>query len=124
MDTIFDMANIATGILLGITVLDKWDGDKDYFTKISTYLTPYQIPIGFCSLVLGILFIVQPGCLLYDALGITSGILLTVHRLTKLPSVGSYLEKFSVFLAPYQAIIGVAVLIGGFLGLINSTLLC
>lgn len=112
-------ASIAGGILLAMTTLDKWDGDKDYFKKIGSYLTPYNTVIGGALLAIGIIYFKGRG-VLNSVIAISSGLLLLINVLDKVPAIGEFLVKASRALAPFQVGIGLASLVVGVLGLIGS----
>tara|TARA_Y100000815_G_C13148046_1_gene426920 strand:+ start:251 stop:700 length:450 start_codon:yes stop_codon:yes gene_type:complete len=124
MGTIFDISNICAGILLGISVLDRWDGSSQIFTKAAGILAPFRTIIGCISLILGIIYIFRPFCTLYDLIGILAGLTLLSGSLEKVPSIGDFLEKISNGLTPFKAAIGIAALVVGLLGLFNVAVLC
>ncbi|WP_138433133.1 hypothetical protein [Winogradskyella algicola] len=106
------IANISGGILLGLATLDKWDGESNFFNKIAGFLTPFQTVIGGALVVLPILK--------FSVIGIVSvlgGVLLLTHVFGKVPALESSLRKLSEKLMPFKAIIGIALLVLGILGL-------
>lgn len=106
------IANITGGILLGLATLDKWDGESNFFNKIAGFLAPFQTVIGGALLVLPILK--------FSVIGIVSilgGILLLTHVFGKVPALETSLRKLSAKLMPFKAIIGIALLVLGILGL-------
>jgi len=118
IDLIYNIGNIAGGILLGIAMLDKWDGESNFFNKIANYLAPFQTIIGGGILVLGTLFLIGNGKKLFNIVSILGGLLLLTHALTKIPAIGDSLKMISDKLAPFKAIIGIALMIVGVLGLL------
>lgn len=117
MELIFNIANISGGVLLGLAMLDKWDGDANFFNKIAKFLSPFHVTIGGAMLGLGILNLISGHSILANIVSILGGILLLTHTLAKLPKVGESLVKLSDKLTPYKAIIGIASLILGLFGL-------
>jgi len=115
------IANLSGGVLLGLATLDKWDGEKDYFNKIAKVLGPFQTIIGGVLLVVGLLNIFTTGAvgLIYNAISVVGGFLLLTHVFSKLPSLKDKLEKVSKTLMPFKAIIGIALLVIGVLGLLR-----
>lgn len=112
--TLLIAANISGGILLGLATLDKWDGDANFFNKIAGVLAPFQTVIGGALLVLPILR--------FSLLGIISilgGILLLTHVFGKVPALETTLRKLSAKLMPFKAVIGIALLVLGILGLLG-----
>lgn len=112
--TLLVAANISGGILLGLATLDKWDGDANFFNKIAGVLAPFQTVIGGALLVLPILR--------FSLLGIISilgGILLLTHVFGKVPALETTLRKLSGKLMPFKAVIGIALLVLGILGLLG-----
>ena len=124
METLFDISNICAGIVLGITVLDRWDGSNNFFTKIAQFLTPFAAVIGGISLILGVIFLFRFGCALFDITGIVAGLTLLSGSLKNIPALGNGLEKVSAALLPFKAAIGIAALVVGIMGLINMHVLC
>jgi cadmium resistance protein CadD (predicted permease) len=109
MGLIFSIATIAGGILLGITALDKLDGESDFFNNIAKKLMPFTVLIGGACLVLGILLLFKH--ILYSATAIAAGLLLLTHVLSQIPSIGDSLVKASKSLMPFKVIIGIGLLI-------------
>jgi len=112
---LLDIANISGGVLLGLATLDKWDGDANFFNKIAGVLAPFQTIIGGALIVLPIL----AGLNIYSIISILGGILLLTHVFGKVPALEETLRKISDKLAPFKAIIGIALLAIGVLKLIN-----
>lgn len=121
---IYNLAAIAGGILLALTILDRWDGDKDFFKKAGNFLTPYKTFIGIILLAIGIVYLLKSGCLIGDAIGISGGLLLLADMVEKVPGVGKYLDKASKALIPFEVAIGLALLVMGATNLIGLGLLC
>ncbi len=118
MNFILAVANISGGILLALTLLDKWDGDKDYFNKIAKVLAPFQTIIGGVILVFGVLNLLKSGNLIFDIVSIAGGFLLLTHVFGKLPSLKPTLDKISNTLMPFKAIVGIALIVVGILTLV------
>ncbi|MAZ29503.1 MAG: hypothetical protein CL868_20815 [Cytophagaceae bacterium] len=124
MGTLYDLANICAGLILSISLLDRWDGEGNFFKKVSATLSPFAAIIGGICLVLGIVFLLRPFCAFHDITGIVAGLTLLSGSLSSIPGVGNGLEKLSRSLNPYRAVIGMIALIVGILGLLNITILC
>ena len=124
MGVIFNIACIASGILLGIETLDKWDGDKDFFVKAEKFLLPYNTSIGGTLLILSALNLLKGNCLIYNILAIAGGLLLLTNILSKTPVIGELLIKASKALLPFKAIIGIAIIVVGVTGILGIKLLC
>jgi len=124
MGVIFNIACIASGILLGIETLDKWDGDKDFFVKAEKFLLPYNTSIGGTLLILSALNLLKGNCLIYNILAIAGGLLLLTNILSKTPAIGDLLIKASKALLPFKAIIGIAIIVVGATGILGIKLLC
>ena len=124
MGIVFNIACIASGILLGIETLDKWDGAKDYFKKAESFLLPYNTSIGGTLLVISLLSLFKGRCLVTNLLALASGLLLLTNILYKAPVIGDLLVKASKILLPFKAIIGIAIIIIGATGLLGINLLC
>lgn len=114
---LFNIANIAGGILLGLTLLDKWDGDKDYFNKAASYLSPFQTVIGSILMVFSIIYLIRGGGFLFHIVSFIGGFLLLTHVISKSPSLKDSLLKFSDMFMPFKAGIGIALIVIGILGL-------
>lgn len=121
MDVIFDLANIAAGLILGVGVLKSFN--INLATGLTVFLGLYRWIFGAVCLVLGVYFILHAGYLIHDIVGILAGLLLLADRLEKIPGIGSHLKDFSKVLTPFEAIIGIAALVVGILGLLNIGLL-
>lgn len=106
------IANISGGILLGLATLDKWDGESNFFNKIAGVLAPFQTIIGGALIVLPIFKFS-----LLSILSILGGILLLTHVFGKVPALETSLRQLSAKLMPFKAIIGIAILVLGILGL-------
>ncbi|WP_046745494.1 hypothetical protein [Kordia zhangzhouensis] len=111
MGLLFDIANILAGILLGVTALDKLDGESDFFNNIAKKLMPFTTVIGGISLGLGIWYLLGFSHLLYTIAAIAGGLLLLTHVLSQIPAVGETLVKISKKLMPFKVIVGIALLI-------------
>ncbi|MDY2587863.1 hypothetical protein [Winogradskyella aquimaris] len=106
------IANISGGILLGLATLDKWDGESNFFNKIAGVLAPFQTIIGGALVVLPIFKFS-----LLSIISILGGILLLTHVFGKVPALETSLRQLSAKLMPFKAIIGIAILVLGILGL-------
>lgn len=106
------IANISGGILLGLATLDKWDGESNFFNKIAGVLAPFQTIIGGALIVLPVFKFS-----LLSILSILGGILLLTHVFGKVPALETSLHQLSAKLMPFKAIIGIAILVLGILGL-------
>ena len=115
---LINVASISGGILLAMSTLDKWDGEKDFFKKIGSFLTPYNTIIGGVLLGIGILYFRSRG-IVYSALSIAAGLLLLTDILGKAPALGELLVKASKALFPFKVGIGLASLAIGILGLLK-----
>lgn len=117
IDLIFTIANLSGGILLGLATLDKWDGERDFFNKIAGVLAPFQTIIGGALVIVGLLNIFRGGSisLLMNILSLLGGFLLLTHVLGKAPAFKEVLQKLSIKLMPFKAIIGIALLVIGVL---------
>lgn len=108
---IFDIANILAGILLGITALDKLDGESNFFNNIAKKLIPFTTIIGGISLGLGVWYLLGFKHILYSSVAIAGGLLLLTHVLSQIPAIGGWLVKVSKKLMPFKVIVGMALLI-------------
>ena len=114
---LLNIANIAGGLLLGLTLLDKWDGDKDYFNKIAKVLTPFQTIIGGALVGLSVIFLLRGSALLYNITSLLGGFLLLTHVISKAPAFQDSLYKLEGKLMPFKAGIGIALIVIGVLRL-------
>jgi len=114
---VYNIANITGGILLGLALLDKWDGDKDYFNKMAKTLAPFQTIIGGALVVLSILFLVRGGGWIYNITSLLGSFLLLTNTISKAPAFQDTLLKLSDKLMPFKAGIGIALIVIGILGL-------
>jgi cadmium resistance protein CadD (predicted permease) len=124
METIFDLANIAAGIILAASTLMKIQSISDSIVKLSNWLRGFKVTIGAVALILGIIYLLRPGCALYDLTGILAGLVLLTDTLINVPGVGESLTKLSRTLLPFTTTIGIAALIVGILGLLDLNVLC
>ncbi|PTM02215.1 MAG: hypothetical protein DA407_15360 [Bacteroidetes bacterium] len=115
MMLLFSIAKITGGLLLGLATLDKWDGESNFFNKIAGALAPFQTVIGGVLIVLAILTF--RSSILFSILSILGGVLLLTHVFGKVPAIETSLRKLSGKLMPFKAIIGIALLVIGVLGL-------
>ena len=115
MGLIYVLAKICGGVLLGLATLDKWDGESDFFNKIAKVLAPFQTIIGGALIVFAILHL--RGSIITNIISILGGILLLTHAFSKVPALEDTLNKLSGKLMPFKAIIGIALLVVGILGL-------
>ncbi len=109
------IASIAGGILLGLSTLDKWDGESNFFNKIADVLAPFQTVIGGVLVVLAILTF--RGNVLFSITRILGGLLLLTHVFGKVPALEASLRQLSAKLMPFKAIIGIGLIVIGVLGL-------
>ena len=112
---LFTIAKITGGVLLGLSTLDKWDGESDFFNKIAGILAPFQTIIGGALIVFAM--VTFRGNILFSILSILGGILLLTHVFGKVPALENSLRQLSSKLMPFKAIIGIALFIVGILGL-------
>lgn len=112
---LFAIVKILGGILLGITTLDKSDGTSNFFNKIAKILVPFETVIGGALVVFAILTF--RGSILQNVLSILGGVLLLTDVFGKVPALEASLRQLSAKLLPFKAIIGIALLIFGILGL-------
>jgi len=115
IELLLAIANISGGILLGLATLDKWDGEHNFFNKIAGFLTPFDTIIGLALIILAILEFWDG--LLFNIVSILGGILLLTHVFWKVPALETSLRKLSAKLMPFKAIIGIALLVIGILGI-------
>ena len=83
---LFNIANITGGILLGLVLLDKWDGEKDFFKNIASKLAPFQTLIGGFLVVLSVLFLFRSGGFIKELVSLIGGFLLLTHTISKAPA--------------------------------------
>lgn len=117
IDVIFNIGNIAGGVLLGIASLDKIDGSADFFNKIANFLAPFETIIGGGMFGLGIMRLISGGGVLFSIASILGGLLLLTQVLVKIPAIGDGLTKLSHKLMPFKVTIGLTCLVLGVLGL-------
>lgn len=116
MEFILTLANISGGILLGLSTLDKLDGERNFFNKIAAFLAPFQTLIGGTLVVLALLTFFNT--ILFNAASIIGGILLLTHVFSKVPALEQTLRKLTDKLMPFKAIIGIGLIVIGVLGLL------
>lgn len=121
---IFNVAAISSGLLLATSILDKWDGEKDYFKKVAAFLLPYNTIIGGFTFGLGVLGIFKQGCLIHDLIAIAAGLLLITDLLATTPIIGNVLKKASNTLLPFKVTVGIAILVVGISRILGFGLLC
>jgi hypothetical protein len=110
---VLTIANITGGILLGLSTLDKWDGESNFFNKIANSLAPFQTVIGGVLVILPLITFWNN--LIFNIVSILGGILLLTHVFSKVPALETTLRKLSDQLMPFKAIIGIALLVIGVL---------
>ncbi|MDO1501285.1 hypothetical protein Q2T40_14205 [Winogradskyella maritima] len=115
MGLLLIIAQLSGGILLGLATLDKWDGERNFFNKIAGVLAPFQTVIGGALVILP-LFSFWSG-LIFNIVSMLGGFLLLTHVFGKVPSMEASLRKFSDKLSPFKAIIGIALIVIGILGI-------
>lgn len=121
---IFNIAATASGFLLATSILDKWDGDKDYFKKIANFLLPYNTIIGGVIFGLGVFGLFDRGCIIHDIAAICAGLLLISDVLGKAPVIGDLLVKASNALIPFKVVVGMIILVIGVTRIFGIYLLC
>jgi len=109
------IASISGGLILGLTTLDKWDGESNFFNKIADVLAPFQTVIGGVLVVFAILTF--RGDALFSIIRILGGLLLLTHVFGKVPALEAGLRQLSAKLMPFKAFIGIALIVMGVLGL-------
>ena len=119
MDTLFDLSNIAAGMILGISILKNIEGIGKKLQEFSAWLLDFKHIFGIISLLLGFAFLLKPGYALHDIVGILAGLLLLSEKLEQVPTIGEYLAKAAKALVPIEAAVGIAAIVVGFLGLLN-----
>lgn len=117
MELIYAIANITAGILLALELLDKWDGDSDFFKKISKTLEPFGSIIGTVLIILSLIMFFDEW--LFSVIGILGGILLIKALFAKMSSLQSGLNLIYSKLFPFKQIIGIILIIIGILGLLS-----
>lgn len=115
MGILLTIANISGGLLLGLSTLDKLDGERNFFNKIAGFLAPFQTLIGGALVVLAVLTFFSN--ILFSVASIIGGILLLTHVFSKVPALEATLRKLSDKLMPFKAIIGIGLIVIGLLGL-------
>lgn len=115
IELLLAIANISGGLLLGLATLDKWDGERNFFNKIAGVLAPFDTVIGLALIIFAILEFWDG--LLFNIVSILGGILLLTHVFGKVPALESSLHKLSDKLMPFKAIIGIALIVIGILGI-------
>jgi hypothetical protein len=111
IEIIFKIACLAAGILLGLTALDKLDGESDFFNNIAKKLMPFTTIIGGGIVGLGIYYLLHFDHLIFNILAIAAGVLLLTHVLSQIPKIGDSLVKLSKMLMPFKVIVGIALII-------------
>jgi hypothetical protein len=119
MVTILTIANICGGLLIGLSTLDKWDGERNFFNKIAGVLAPFQTVIGGALVVLSLMRIFGGHNWLFNFASLLGGILLLTHVFGKVPALEGSLRKLSDKLMPFKAIIGIALLVIGIINIFN-----
>ena len=120
METIFDIAKIAGGLLLAQQFFAQYDSVNTHVNKLAKWLAGFQSIIGGALLGFGVYFIIRPGCFIMDASGFLGGVLLLGFGLKEIPLLGEWLLKLSIWLKPFTIPLGIAVIISGVLGLFTS----
>ena len=111
IEIIFKIACLAAGILLGLTALDKLDGESDFFNNIAKKLMPFTTIIGGGIVGLGIYYLLHFDHLIFNILAIAAGVLLLTHVLSQIPKIGDTLVKISKTLMPFKVIVGIALFV-------------
>ncbi|MEM6684563.1 MAG: hypothetical protein AAF617_02115 [Bacteroidota bacterium] len=117
IELIFKIGCVCAGILLGITALDKLDGESDFFNDIAKKLMPFSTIIGGAIIALAIFEILlifgfdNDRHLFFNLIAIASGLLLLTHVLSKVPKIGDSLVEISKKLMPFKVVFGMALFI-------------
>lgn len=122
MGTLFDLSNIAAGLILGISAFGKIDNLGEKLETVVSWLSPYKVVFGVISLILGLYFLFRPGYLVHDITGIAVGLLLLSDKLKQVPAVGALLATVSKFLSPFEVVVGIIAVVVGILGLFDISL--
>jgi len=123
MDAIFDLANIAAGVMLAIGVLRDLQGIGWRLQKLAIWLEQYKQYIGWVCLGLGAFFLLlRPGYVVHDLVSICAGLLLLKSKVLVIPGVGGYLEKAAHKLIPLEVGLGIAAIVVGCFGLFNISI--
>lgn len=115
LELLLIVVNITGGILLGLSTLDKWDGESDFFNKIAGVLAPFQTIIGGALVVIPLLRLFGGHFSLYAIVSILGGVLLLIHVFGKSLVFEDSLRKLSEMLMPFKTIIGIVLLVMGIL---------
>ena len=119
MGLLYNILFICAGILLGIELLDKWDGGKDWFLKIEKILLPYNTVIGGAVFAISLMALFHKGNLLHEIITLLAGIILFSDVLKKAPLIGDTIVSISKKIIPFKATIGIATLVFGVLGILG-----
>ncbi|MEM6718992.1 MAG: hypothetical protein AAF611_06750 [Bacteroidota bacterium] len=117
IELIFKIGCLSAGILLGLTALDKLDGESNFFNDIAKKLMPFSTIIGGTIIVLAIFEILQifgfdkGRHLIFNLIAIGSGLLLLTHVLSQVPKIGDSLVEISKKLMPFKVIFGMALFV-------------
>jgi len=120
---VFNIAQIAAGLLLAQTALMKFDAIDETVAKVTKWLDGFKASIGCITLILGLLNLIRSGCFINDLLGIATGLLLLGVGLRSVPLVGGLLEKGSMALKSFAVPIGIAALAFGVYALVTKNCL-
>lgn len=124
METVFDLSNIASGIILATSILVNLKGVGEDISKLSAKLSGFKVVFGSLSLILGVIYLFRPGCAVFEIVGIMAGLVLLSDLLKNVPAIGEFLTTTSHKLAPFSTGIGIAAIVVGVMGLLNIYFLC
>jgi len=118
---IYNIANISAGIILGISLLDKLDGDSNFFNKISNFLSPFNVIIGAICIGIGSYRLITFNSFLTSITAISAGLILLIDVISKSSSgFGELLFRIARLLIPFKVVIGIAALVLGLVALIGK----
>lgn len=123
MTAIFDLVNIAAGVMLAIGFLQDLQGVGWRLQKLAFWLEQYRQYIGWACLGLGAFFLLfKPGYEVHDLVGGCAGLLLLKGKVLAIPGIGSYLKKAADKLTPLEVPVGIAAIVVGVFGLLKVPL--
>ena len=120
---IFNIAQVAAGILLAQSALMKFDQVDETVNKVANWLAPFKSIIGIATFALGILRLIGEGCFINDLLGVATGLLLLGMSFHKVPAIGGLLVKASTFLKAFAIPIGVGAIVFGLFAIFSGNCL-
>ena len=122
------LVNIVAGFILGAPKLKEWGG-KEFFEKLENFLKPYQTWIGWATLIVGVLTLLErlgSTSLYYGASfsqavpAILIGLLLLSGFFEKYPALHSFIKK----LEPYKIWIGLWGIAAGLVSMLVGCVVC